>query len=171
VPVKEVMPVEVRPVGIAPIVNPVEAAITVTAAVEDARGMIAAAMKRDTTAVEAAAMKASSTMEAAASSTVEASTSMETATSAAAMPDLGCQAAGCGFHGRGRAWARQRQCLGALLRCRRDYKYRGSGNTETAKQPASKIRALHPSTLPETGSDDPEAALQRVLVAWNCGRS
>jgi len=51
VPVKEVLPMEVRPVAIAPRVNPVEAAIT---AVEDGRSMIATAVKRDTASVETA---------------------------------------------------------------------------------------------------------------------
>ena len=127
-PVEEVMPVEIWPVAIAAIVNPVEAAVAM-AAVEYGRGVIAPAVKRNTAAVEASAMKASST--------VEATASMETTTAVpattAVMPDLGRQTAGRGFHGRCRTWARQRQCLGALLRCRREHKYRGRGNAKATK--------------------------------------
>ena len=164
VPVKEVLPVEVRSVAIAPRVNPVEATI---AAVEDRRSMIAATVKCDTAAMAAAAspMEATASMET--STAMEAAASVETAapvptTATAAMPNHGRHSAGYGFHSRGRAWACQRQRVGALLRCRREHKYRGSGNTETAQQTASKIRTLHPSTLPVTGNDEPQAALQRV---------
>ena len=91
---KEVLPVEVRPVDIAAIVKPVEAAIT---AVQNGRGVIAAAVKRDTAAVAAAMEGCSTTVEASAS--METSPTVETATAvpttAAAMPNLGCQTAGC----------------------------------------------------------------------------
>ena len=89
-PVEEVMPVEVLPVAIAPRVNPVEAAIT---AVENRRGVIAAAvetaaMEGCSTAVKTAASMETSTTMKAASAAVEPST-------AAAMSNFGRQTAGC----------------------------------------------------------------------------
>ena len=90
-PVKEVMPVEVRSVGITSVVNPMEAAIT---AMKDGRGVIAAAVKGNTAAVGdcSAAMKTAASVET--STTMEAApTAVETAT--AAMPHLGRQTAGC----------------------------------------------------------------------------